>query len=156
MIMRRLFVLTMCLSALGCSPRRKLELAFSDEVVTDMGGGDMIVDKVADITEVDVAVYNGNDCLCADVGTKPGCLYNPPVEDDTYTTIVFTEQSPTRTAGAIPDGKLAVHVNAFKGPPTDRQPIALKSACWCIGDVADRELIYPLGSPTDPNGTNCN
>jgi hypothetical protein len=136
-------VLALGLWISGCSPRRHIDLEFTDA----QSGSAPLPQTVSDIQRVDVAVYDGNDCVCADLDNKPGCMTS-----DQVSTISFDPTKPDRTGGGFPDGKLTIHVAAFDAM-TD--PIGLRVACWCVPDLADQTLVFPLGSPTAVAGQGC-
>jgi len=144
--MKRLAAFVIRLAAVlvvvGCSPRRHVEIEF-----TDSSGMSPSMQKVGDIQRVDVEVFNGKDCVCADIDNKAGCM-----AADQVSSITFNPMSPDRTGGGFPDGKLTIHVAAYDSANT---PIGLRVACWCVPDLADQTLVFPLGSPTTPAGQGC-
>jgi hypothetical protein len=130
----RLPWLLVCL-LLGCSPRRQLGVEFSGAAPND-------TDVIARVT---LEIFDGDECTCLDLAQSgPRCSPRARLE--------FTPASGETTQSGFPAGALTVRATAYDSAG---MPVALRIDCWCIPDLAEQSVVFPLGSPTDPMGRGC-
>lgn len=125
--------------ALACAPARSFYLEFSGAS-----------EDVARIARVELSVFDGASCTCAELEQKAGCL-----SGDAVATASFSSSAGRRTAGDLPEGDLVLRVTAFDAAE-ERIPLKLDCACVAASQGSGQgKVILPIGTPYVPAGQGC-
>jgi hypothetical protein len=123
----------------ACSPRRQLGVEFSGATPSD-------TDVIARVT---LEVFDGQECTCLDLVGTAGGLPRCPFP---RARLEFTPATGEMTESGFPSGPLTIRATAYDSA---QMPVPLRIDCWCIPDLPEQSVVFPLGSPTDTMGRGC-